>query len=306
MNTTTASLAVTALPADALAAVTHRLNQLSVVNGHDAYRDIDWNDPDNRIDRFDPRFRFALDHPLGATDWYRSLPEHTQTALGLDSICQVLSYGIAFESCMSRGLLEFAETLPAGAPQFRYAMHEVVEESHHSMMFREFIDRSGRQPAGLPALNRAYNRLIVRWGATFPELFFLHVLTGEIFIDHDNRAALAHRDGQHPLLRRMLQIHVMEEARHVRFAEAFLRDGVPRLPRWRKWQMRVLLPILLDQGERMMLRPTAKLVRQYAIPASVLAEAFGAGSAHERRVRAIVAPVYGLLGLAPNPAAISS
>jgi hypothetical protein len=224
------------------------------------------------------------------------LPEHVQSLLGLDAICQVLSYGIAFESCLSRGLLEFTGTLPARSPQYRYAMHEVIEESHHSMMFREFIDRSGRQPAGLPALNRLYNRRIVRWGATFPELFFVHVLTGEIFIDHDNRRALAQREDQHPLVRRMLQIHVMEEARHVSFAAAFLRDRVPRLARWRAWRIRVLLPVLLDQGERMMLRPVPKLVREYAIPAGVMAAAFGPGSAHERRVRAIVAPVLELLG----------
>src|SRR5579859_1471915 len=194
MNTTApTSLVIQEAPGEALATLTERLNHLSVVNRHEAYRDIDWTGPDSRIDGLDPRFRLPPDHALGATDWYRSLPEHVQTSLGLDAICQVLRYGIAFESCLCRGLLEFAETVPQGSPQYRYAMHEVIEESHHSMMFREFIDRSGRQPDGLPAFKRLYHRIIVRWGATFPELFFLHVLTGEIFIDHDNRAALAHR-----------------------------------------------------------------------------------------------------------------
>jgi hypothetical protein len=295
-STTSTSPAVTESPGEALAAVTERLNHLSVINRHEGYRDVDWNGPDSRIDRFDPRFRLPPDHPLGATDWYRSLPEPAQASLGLDAICQSLRYGIAFESCMSRGLLEFVETLPPRSSQYRYAMHEVIEESHHSMMFREFIDRSGRRPAGLPAFNRLYNRLIVRWAATFPELFFFHVLSGEIFIDDDNRARLAHREEQHPLVRRMLQIHVMEEARHVCFAEAFLRDRVPRLPRWRRWQIEMLLPVLLDQGERMMLRPIPKLVREYTIPACVMADAFGSESAHQRRVRAIVAPVHALLG----------
>jgi hypothetical protein len=285
--------------AETLAAVTERLNHLSVVKRHEAYRDIDWDGPDSQIDRRDPRFRLPPDDPLGGTDWYRSLPEPTQSSLGLDFVCQVLRYGIAFESCLSRGLLEFVETLPARCPQYRYAMHEIVEESHHSMMFREFIDRSGCEPVSLPTFNRLYNRIIVRWGATFPELFFLHVLSGEIFTDHDNRARLAHREDLHPLVRRIIQIHVVEEARHVRFAEAFLRHRVPRLPRWRKWPIRALLPVLLDQGERMMLRPIPKLVRQYSIPASAMAEAFGAGSAHERRVRAIVAPVHELVGVGP-------
>jgi P-aminobenzoate N-oxygenase AurF len=297
MNATVrVSVAGRQLPGEELAAVTERLNHLSVVKRHEAYRDIDWDGPDCRVDPFDPRFRLSPDDPLGSTDWYRSLPEPTQASLGLDAICQALRYGIAFESCLSRGLLEFVETLPPRCPQYRYAMHEVVEESHHSMMFREFIDRSGCQPAPLPSFNRLYNRLIVRWASTFPELFFFHVLSGEIFVDQDNRARLARREEQHPLVRRMMHIHVVEEARHVRFAEAFLRDRMPRLPRRRRWQIRAMLPIVLDQGERMMLRPLPKLVRQYAIPARVLADAFGPGSAHESRVRAIVAPVYGLLG----------
>jgi hypothetical protein len=287
--------ALASSPREKLALITQRLNHLSIVKRHDAYRDVDWEGPDGRISRLDPRFRLPSDHPLGETKWYRTLPEPTQASLGLEWICQVLRYGIAFESCLSRGLLEFADTLPDRSPEYRYAMHELIEESHHSMMFREFVDRSGCRTTGLPAFNRRYNRLIARWGATFPELFFFHVLSGEVFIDHDNRARLAHSEEQHPLIRRILQIHVMEEARHVCFAEAFLRDRLPRLSSWRRWQIRALLPALLDQGERMMLRPPRRIMRQYAIPRRVVADAFGPTSAHQRRVRAIVAPVYRLL-----------
>ena len=58
------------------------------------------------------------------------------------------------------------------------------------------------------------------FGRSFPELFFFGVLGGEIFIDQQNREYLKRpRDAVHPLVRRVLQIHVTEEARHVCFAE---------------------------------------------------------------------------------------
>src|SRR5579872_264037 len=231
--------------------LTRRLNTASVAKRHDPYADVDWDGPDARIDPADPRFRLAPDHPLGATDWYRSLPEAKQSSFGLDWMCQQLRYGIAFESCLTRGLLELAGKLPDRSPAYRYVMHEVIEESNHSMMFREFIDRSGRPSAPLPAFRVLYNRQIVRWATSFPELFFFHVLSGEVFIDDDNRARLARRAQEHPLVRRMMQIHVTEEARHVRFAQAYLRDRVPRLPFWRRWQIAAFLPVILEQGERM-------------------------------------------------------
>ena len=275
--------------------LTRRLNRASVAKRYDPYEDVDWDGPDSRIDPTDPRFRLAPNHPLGATEWYRSLTETTQSALGLDWMCHLLRYGIAFESCLTRGLLEFAAALPDRSPEYRYAMHEVVEESHHSMMFQEFIDRSGRNPAPLPGWQVRYNRRIVRWAATFPELFFFHVLSGEIFIDEDNRARLARRSEQHPVVRRILQIHVTEEARHVCFAEAFLRERVGRLPFWRRWQIAAVVPFVLERGERMMLRPQPWLTQAYRIPRSALEEAYGRGSGHRERVRAIVAPVYRLL-----------
>ena len=70
---------------------------------------------------------------------------------------------------------------------------------------------------------------MVALGARFPELFFVFVLGGEDPIDHAQRLALAERDDLHPLVRRMSQIHITEEARHLCFARSFLREHVPEL-----------------------------------------------------------------------------
>ncbi len=259
-----------------LLATVHRLNCASVSKRHEAYRDVAWDVEGGALDPRDPRFELPETHPIAGTAWYRALPAPTRAELGLDWACQTLRTGISFENCLSRGLLEFAGTLPNGSPLYRYAMHEVVEESHHSMMFHEFIRRSGRDPEDVPASERWAQRLVVQLGRALPEVFFLCVLSGEVFIDHDNREMLrADAATQHPTLRRIVQIHVTEEARHVCFAEAYLREHLPRAPAWRRRLLHRIVPGILARGEELMLHPTPGLVVRYAIPQDVIRDAFG-------------------------------
>jgi len=287
-------------PPHDLHATVARLNRASVTKRFDAYRDVAWEAEGAAIDPRDPRFCLPESHPLGGTDWYRALPEATRAELGLDRVCQVLRTGISFEACLSGGLLEFAAAQPNGSPLYRYAMHEVIEESHHSMMFHEFIRRSGRDPDDLPWFDRWLQRRVVQLGRTFPELFFLCVLSGEVFIDSDNRELLrANRDATHPLLRRIIQIHVTEEARHVCFATAYLRDHLPRAAPWKQSVVRAVAPMFLARGARDILYPSPSLIQRYAIPRQVVEQSFGPDSAHASRVREIIEPILMLVGARP-------
>ena len=273
-----------------------RLNRASVAKRYEAHRDVDWDaEP---IDARDPRLSLPANHPVGATEWYHALPEPARARLGLEWACQTFRIGISFESCLSRGLLELAGALPNGSPLYRYAMHEVIEESHHSMMFHVFIRRSGCEPQDVSPLERWLQRsVVVNLPRVFPELFFLCALSGEIFIDHDNREMLrAPAEGQHPTLRRIVQIHVTEEARHVCFAHAYLRERLPTAAAWRRRALRLLVGPILARGAQEILQPTPALVRRHRIPRTVLAEAFGPGSAHAAKVREVVAPIFGLVG----------
>ena len=71
------------------------------------------------------------------------LPPPPRARLGCELVASKMKIGLHFESILKRGLLEFASTLPNGAPEFRYAYHEVIEEAQHSLMFQEFVNRSG-------------------------------------------------------------------------------------------------------------------------------------------------------------------
>ncbi|HTJ47322.1 MAG TPA: diiron oxygenase [Kofleriaceae bacterium] len=267
------------------------LNRASIEKSYVPLRDIAWDAPEMALVPGDPRLALPPHAALAQTAWYRALDAATQSALGLRVLVQTLAYGVSFESVLSRGLLELAAALPQGSPLFRYALHEVCEEAHHSMMFRELIDRAGVPVDPLPRLDAMLDPYVIRSGRTFPTLFFFAVWGGELFVDADNRAMLRHRDRLHPLVAEILRIHVTEEARHLSFAASYLDEHLPRLGRARRAALGYAVPLTLAGPLRLMLQPSRGVVADFAIPDAVLAEAFGPDSEHRRRVIAIAEPV---------------
>ena len=251
-----------------------RLNRQSVTKHFEAYVDVPWDDPDYQIDAADPRWELTADDPLGATAWYQALAPEIRARIGLHRIVANMKVGLQFESVLKRGLLEFASTLPDGSPQFRYAYHEVIEEAQHSLMFQEFVNRAGLPVAGMPKLLEIGARRVVKLGRRFPPLFFLFVLGGEDPIDFVQRQALRSGHEIHPLLERIMRIHVTEEARHLSFARHYLKREVPQLSWWRRQYLAIGTPFILGTMASQMLRPSRQMVRTYEIPRSVLREAY--------------------------------
>lgn len=266
----------TARAGEAFESLLARLSRQSVTDGKhfDAYADVDWDAPELAIDPTDPRWELGEWHPLGATDWYRTLPAATRAEIGLRMVADQMRTGLQFESVLKRGLLEFASTLPNRSPLFRYVYHEVIEEAQHSLMFQEFVNRSGTDPVGIPRWLRPGTRRVARLGTRFPALFFVFVLGGEDPIDYAQRRALRNRDADlHPLLERIMRIHVTEEARHLSFARHYLKRVVPELGGVRRRVLGVGAPIILGVMAQLMMRPSPQIVRHYQIPRPVLREA---------------------------------
>jgi hypothetical protein len=257
-----------------------RLSRQSVTKHFDAYADIDWDRDDFLIDPEDPRWELSPDEGLGATAWYRSLPPATRARIGLHMIATFMKIGVQFESVLKRGLLDFAARLPNDSPEFRYVYHEVIEEAQHSLMFQEFVNRAGFDIPGLPPLMRFGTRQVIRFARTFPELFFVFVLGGEDPIDHVQRDMLRSTRPIHPLLRRIMQIHVTEEARHLCFARHYLKARVPSLGRGRRALLALRAPLILAVMAQLMMRPSAQIVRHYGIPRDVIAEAYTRNPRH--------------------------
>jgi hypothetical protein len=284
-----------------------RLSRRSVTKHFDAYADIDWEHPAFAVDPEDCRWECSAQDPLGQTDWYMSLPQPVRARLGLHLIVMQMKTGAFFENVLSRGLLEFATTLDETSPELRYAYHELIEESQHTLMFHEFIRRSRLEALGPKAWERVMSRRVASLGRRFPELFFLFVLGGEVPIDRLQRRTLERRDALHPLLRRVMQIHVTEEARHVSFAQSFLEQRVPRLSRARRLRLALTVPFILHDLAARMLVPPDFIVRRYAIPAGVVRSAYRENPEQRRRVQEGLEPVRALchkLGLCRGSALV--
>jgi hypothetical protein len=256
-------------------ALVRRLNDQSVRKHFDAYEDVPWDDYE--IDARDPRWELGPHDALGATEWYRSLPAEERSRIGLRGVVSKMQIGYFFEGILKRGLLEHAQTLPAGSPELRYAYHEVIEEAQHSLMFQEFVGRAGYgSVAKLPWDARFGAERVVRMGRRFPELFFIFVLGGEDPIDHIQRETLRRSGGKdiHPLLERIMRIHVTEEARHLSFARNWLKERVPQLGVVRRRILGVAAPMILGEMGRLMMKPSKAIIRDHNIPAEVVREAY--------------------------------
>ncbi|MCU1356816.1 MAG: hypothetical protein JWM89_2234 [Acidimicrobiales bacterium] len=274
MTATLAPISATApKPESRLHQLVPRLNRQSVEKHSDAYADIDWDSPELAIGADDPRCGLFAFDPLAQTDWYRAQTPEVQARIGLHRVCAAFKVGMQFENLLQRGLLSYAFRLPNGAPEYRYLHHEIIEESQHSLMFQELVNRSEMPVKGMPL----WLRLVAPPSVTviqrlLPELFFFLVLGGEDPVDHLQRRQL--REGTtHPLVETIMKIHVSEEARHIAFARTYLKDLVPTLSGIRRHMLAVRVPLVLWIMAPLMVDPTRELHRHHGVPNAVLRQA---------------------------------
>lgn len=249
-----------------------RLSRLSTARGFDAYRDVAWDDDEMALDPSDPRLELHDGDPLATTDWYRALPAEERARIGLVRVAASVRTGWHFENLLQQGLLHRALYLPDGDPEFRYIHHELIEESQHTLMFEELVRRSGATVRGMPWWLRRFTESLIRiLSRHSPVVFFAMVLGGEEPLDLLQRRTLA--AGTHPLLARVMGIHVAEEARHISYARAaIVRDAAPLHP-LRRRTVAFFTPLVLGIMVRLMLRPTHDLVAA-GVPRAVLVDMY--------------------------------
>lgn len=92
----------------------------------------------------------AATDPLGKHAWYQAQPEERQIKIGMWRQANVAKVGLHFESILIRGLLNYAFWVPNGSPEYRYCLHESVEECNHTLMFQEMVNHIGADVPGMP------------------------------------------------------------------------------------------------------------------------------------------------------------
>ncbi|MEV4420267.1 diiron oxygenase [Patulibacter sp. NPDC049589] len=262
------------------------LSEGSVHVHFDPYEDIAWDAPEMQVDQNDPRWILSpqLD-PLGGTAWYQSQPRERQIEIGRWRMVNAIKVGGAFESILIRGLMHYAMSLPNGSAEFRYCMHEMTEECNHIQMFQELVNRSGTDVPGMRPLFKAATPLIGVAGGYLPVVLMVGILAGEEPIDHYQKAMLREGVDLPPAMLRTMEIHIAEEARHISFADEFLRLRVPRLGRIQKHLLAVAFPVIMRWLAGEIMTTPKSIKKRFDIPDDVFREAFWQ-SPHARSVMA--------------------
>ena len=138
-----------------------------------------------------------------------------------------------------------------------------------SVLKRGLLEFASTLPNGTPEFRYAYHEII----------------------EEAQRRELRSGRELHPLLERIMRIHVTEEARHLSFARHYLKHTVPGLPRRHRVRLAVAAPLILGTMAQMMLKPSRQLVTRYQIPRAVIAEAYTRNPGHRAETAASLSKV---------------
>jgi len=252
-----------------------RLSEASVRRHFDAFVDVPWDHPDFRVDPRDERWVLPAGvDPLGSHPWYRQLPVATQIEIGLWRQANIMKIGLQFENILIRDHAQYVSTLDNGSAEFRYLTHEATEECHHTQMFQQGVNVIGADVPGLPRWIRRASPVIPLFASLAPVGFFIGVLAGEEPIDHSQKQVLRSAADLPPVLSRIMEIHVAEEARHISFAHTFVARHAPRLGRVDRIVASLAFPVIMRVLGDAVLKPTREFREEFDIPREVVSELY--------------------------------
>lgn len=188
-----------------------RLLRSSAEHFYDPEIEIDWDAPLVEGKYFVPVHRSSL---YGTALWDR-MTEQQRIELTKHEVASIAGLGVWFETILMQLLIRGYFEQDPTAPHAQYALTEIGDECRHSVMFGRMIARLGT-PVYRP---HGVDQFLGKWiahTATGPRMFAA-ILIAEEILDTLQREAMADEDVQ-PLVRMVSRIHVVEEARHVRFA----------------------------------------------------------------------------------------
>ncbi|WP_156726071.1 AurF N-oxygenase family protein [Streptomyces apocyni] len=207
--------------------VAERLLESSAKHSFDPDKELDWEAPAEDGKWFWPPELLSLyDTPL-----WRKMPEEQRMDLARHEAAALASLGIWFEIILMQLLVRHIYDKSVTSAHVRYALTEIADECRHSMMFARMIKKAG---APTYPVTRAHHNLarVLKTISTTPGSFACTLL-GEEILDWMQRLTFPDERVQ-PLVRGVTRIHVIEEARHVRYAREELRRQMVTAPRWER------------------------------------------------------------------------
>ncbi|MGW2279668.1 AurF N-oxygenase family protein [Streptomyces sp. NPDC001770] len=207
--------------------IAERLLESSAKHSFDPETEIDWNSAIEDGKWFWPPELVSLyDTPL-----WRKMSEEQRMDLARHEAASLASLGIWFEIILMQLLVRHIYDKPVTSNHVRYALTEIADECRHSMMFGKMIQWGQAPTYPVP---RGYHNVarVLKSVSTTPGSFAATLL-GEEILDWMQRLTFPDERVQ-TLVRGVTRIHVVEEARHVRYAREELRRQMVTAPRWER------------------------------------------------------------------------
>jgi len=192
-------------------AVAQRLLEASARLSYDPTVEIDWEAPHVPDAYWLPPHRSSL---YGTELWER-LSHAQRVELTKHEVASAASAGLWFETILMQMLIRHYYDADPTSRHAQYMLTEVADECRHSVMFGRLIEALGCPVYPASRLDHLLGRYL-KATATGPHMYAA-ILIAEEILDAFQREIMVDESLQ-PLIRAVSRIHVVEEARHVRFA----------------------------------------------------------------------------------------
>ena len=214
--------------------ISARLLGSAAKKSYDPVVDIDWNAPT-------PPGLYGLSpewSSLYGTPMWDELSEDQRITLTIHEICSISGVGIWFECLLMQLVLRDIYGDDPAQPHVQWALTEIADECRQSVMFARTAEKFGapsyQPPAGILRLGRAFAAK-----GDGPSAYAA-ILVAEEILDISQRDLMKDERVQ-PLTRATSQIHVVEEARHMRFAREEVARRTPELSSWQRRKHRTIV-----------------------------------------------------------------
>lgn len=199
-----------------------RLLRTSAKHSYDPAVEIDWDAPLAPDRYFIAPHRSSL---YGTALWDR-MSEEERIALTKHEVASLYSIGIWFETILMQMLIRHVYDRPKGSAHARYAWTEIADECRHSVMFSRMAEKFGGPEYGPGAVVHHLGRLFKT--VSNGTLSFGATIYVEEILDALQREQMADESLQ-LVAQKVSRIHVIEEARHIRYAREETLRQWPRL-----------------------------------------------------------------------------
>ena len=225
-----------------------QLLKMSAKNSFNPRVDMDWGAPLEEGKWFVPEHRCTL---YGTSLW-DSLSVEQRINVSREELASNLALGVWTEWMLLEAVARYSYDFDVTAPAAQFAMTEAADEVRHMIMFADVIEKIGCKWYRVPPRTRISGRFL-KVLAPVPWLWALLMMTEQLF-DRFQREMVEDETLQ-PLIREMCRIHVVEEARHITFAQTEIEKFATKASKVQRFMVQMLLAMTVETLAREVFNP---------------------------------------------------